>query len=570
MIADDALAKFQGYVDGVLDGSITVCRSVRGAVERHVRDLEKQNSGDFPFYFNEKVAAKAISFFPTVLCHSIGVSANLPFILEPWQAFGIGCIYGWKQSDDDCRRFRRIYWAMGRKNGKSTLAAGMAILGATADWNPITECPEQVPEIYLTATKKEQAEVIYREVCRMRERSKWIRCRSEVKLNKFHASDTQGFIQPLGSDRPFDGLNPHMVIMDEVHSWTKTQKAFYDTMLTSVGNRAQPLIATVTTAGDNKSDIWQAEYKYATGVARNEIQDERFFALSYELDQEDDLLDESTWIKANPNLGVSLNLEFLRDMARPAATDSLAHRRFDNYHANRPVGSTAGAFSMEQWDACEGTLSDWADSDVTTAAVDLGARDDLAAWALVARFPTEQVQEDGTPVWRYEVRTQSYLAEDTKRNLEEEPFRKWCYENLIKVSRYPLSVLEDDVVEACHAHYVTDLAYDPYNGQQFAENVEQRGINVASYSQTCAMFHEPIVDFRQAMADGRLTHDGNPLLRWCIGNAVLVADRHDRYMFGKRDSSEKIDPVVAIVMAYRLAMIAPPRARGALFTYGSN
>ena len=568
MIADNSLQLMTSYIDGVLDGSIVVCQSVRGAVERHQRDLEKQNAPDFPFYFNEKVAAAAISFFPRVLCHSIGVAANLPFTLEPWQAFAIGCIYGWKQSEDDCRRFRRVYWAMGRKNGKSTIAAGMAILGATADWNPITETPEQVPEIYLTATKKEQAEVIYREVCRMRDKSQWIKCRSEVKLNKFHALDTHGYIQPLGSDRPFDGLNPHMIVMDELHSWTKTQKPFYDTMLTAVGARAQPLVVTVTTAGDNKSHIWLSEYKYATGVARGEIEDERLFSVSYELDKDDDLLDESTWIKANPNLGVSLKWDFLRDMARPAKSDALAHRRFDNYHANRVVGSTAGAFDLSQWDACTGELSDWDDADCTCAAVDLGARDDLAAWALVARFPTEDLQEDGTPVWRYEVRTQCYLASDTKRNLEEEPFRQWVHEDRIKVSRFPLSVLEDDIVAECHANYVTDLAYDPYNGQQFAENLEQKGIEVASYSQTCAMFHEPIVDLRQAMADGRLRHNGDPLMRWCIGNAVLVADRQDRFMFGKRDSSEKIDPVVAMAMAYRRAMVAPARARGNLFTYG--
>ena len=570
MIAINALAPVQAYIDGILDGSIVACESVRGAVARHCRDLERQESKDFPFYFSATAASAAIDFFPAMLKHSIGSAAGMVFHLEPWQAFAVASIYGWKQCEDKCRRFRRVYWSMGRKNGKSTIGAGLAILGATADYNPLTSTPEQVPEIYLCATKKEQAEVIYREVVRMRDKSKWIKGRSTVKLNRFNATQTQGYVKALGSDRSFDGLNPHMIIMDEIHAWTETHRNFYDTMLTAVGNRAQPLILSVTTAGDNKSEIWKAEHKYAAGVARGQIEDERFFSYSFELDEGDDPLDEANWLKANPNIGVSLKLDFLRDQVKPAKTDPIAFRRFERYHANRMVGSSAGAFDLNQWDACKGELSDWQMADVVTAGVDLGARDDLAAWALVARFDTEQTNDEGRPVYRYEIKTRSYIASDTRRDLTKQPFAGWVYNDLIVVDKYPLKQLERDLVEECHENRAIDLAYDPYNGQPFAESLDQQGIVCASYSQTCGMFHEPICELRQAMADGRLRHDGNPLLRWCVGNAVLDADPQDRFRYTKRDSSEKIDPVVAMTMAYRLAMIAPSRATGNLFTYGSK
>ncbi len=121
-----------------------------------------------------------------------------------------------------------------------------------------------------------------------------------------------------------------------------------------------------------------------------------------------------------------------------------------------------------------------------------------------------------------------------------------------------------EVVEACREYPINDVAYDPYNGQQLSEEISQEGITIASMAQNCSMFHEPINDFMQAMQDGRLTHTGCPLLRWSIGNAVLVRDRNDRWMFDKRSSNDKIDPVVAMVMAYRRAMVAPQRPSGSL------
>lgn len=568
MIASAALSRVQSYVDAVLNGEIVTCELVRAAVQRHVDDLARQSTKEFPYHFDANHAAIACDFFPLTLRHSIGDFAGMPFELEPWQAFAVAVIFGWKRDDDSSRRFRKVYWSMGRKNGKSSIAAGLAIFLAMLDVNPHTGKPEDVAEVILSATKRDQTDVIYKEIERMRHQSPHIAKASTAINRQVTFKHNSGSIRGVGSDKPFDGLNPHAIIMDELHAWKERHRKFYDTMQTGSGYRRQPLIVTITTAGDDKSYLWLEEYRYAAGVARGDIRDESLFSFCFELDTDDDPLDESLWLKANPNIGVSVKLDFLRQQARPAKTSKLALNRLTRYHGNRLVASTEQAFDLQQWDGCKGELSDWSKADAIGGGVDLGARDDLAAWGLVARFPVEgRTTEDGKLVWRYEIRSAAYLAEDTNRDTSKQPFAEWCYDGLIRQRKYPIDDMQGELVEACGEHGVFAVAYDPYNGQQMSEAIEREGITIARMPQNYQMFNEPIQEFTQAMIDGRLTHDGNPLLRWCVSNAILAADRQDRVMFDKRESSEKIDPIVAVVMAYRCAMVAPERSTGSLIVF---
>jgi phage terminase large subunit-like protein len=563
MIADGTLQEVQDYVDQVLAGEIAVSKAVRGAVQRHVNDLAKQSTQQFPYHFDAEYAAKCIRFYPAILRHSIGRYAGLPFELSPWQKFCTGSIFGWKRDCDRTRRFRKAYRTMARKNGKSSWAAGESIFLAGFDVNPNTGKPESVSQVVLSATKREQAaKVVLAECVRMRERSAKVSSKSRYvnKEIRFEGNDSE--ILAIGSDKPYDGLNPHCVIMDELHAWREHHRPFHDTMITGSASRDQPLISYITTAGDDRSHLWKEVYDYAKGVATGTIDDQEYFAFIAELDEDDDPFDEANWIKANPNLGVSVSVDYLRQQAREHKTTALGVNRFTRYHGNRLVSSTEKAFDLEQWDACQGQLSDWTDADVC-AGVDLGGRDDLAAYALVARFPLEE--RDGKPVYRYEVKVRAYIAHDTTRDIKKHPFAEWCHQDLIKVCRFPTADLRGELVEDCTALGVSMVAYDPYNAQPLADDLTKEGLTAVRMAQNCAMFNEPIREFIEALRGKRITHDGNPLLRWCMNNAVLIRDRQDRWMFDKRDSSDKIDPVVAMVMAFRMVTLAPERARGSLF-----
>jgi phage terminase large subunit-like protein len=310
--------------------------------------------------------------------------------------------------------------------------------------------------------------------------------------------------------------------------------------------------------------LWKEVYDYAKSVSLGVVEDSEYFAFIAELDEDDDPFDEANWIKPNPNLGISVSLDYLKQQAREHKTTAVGVNRFTRYHGNRLVSSMEKAFDLESWDKCRGELSNWHNADALGGGVDLGGRDDLAAWALVARFELDE-ERDGKPVYRYEARVNAYIASDTERDLDSQPFATWVYEDLLTKCKYPTADLRDDLVEQCAEYGVHAVAFDPYNAQQLGDDLTSEGITAARMAQNYSMFNEPIRDMLEAIKDGRFTHDGNPLLRWCVNNAVVIRDRSDRWMYDKRDSSEKIDPVVALTMAFRMASLAPARPRGKLY-----
>lgn len=556
--------RIEEYIASVEIGSVATCALTKAAIARYKRDMSRQSTQDFPYHFNHRQASGVCQFFPLVLRHTIGDYAGLPFELEPWQLFAIWNIFGWKRDTDKSRRFRRVHWSMARKNGKSSIAAGLAIFAAMMDINPVTGRPEDVAEVILAATKREQVEkVIYAEIERMRRKSPQIEKLSSPANRQITFRHNSGLIRCVGSDKPYDGLNPHVVILDELHAWKEYHRKFHDTMQTGSGYRRQPLLISVTTAGDDQSHLWKDEYKYAAGILNGHIRDDAFFSYIFEIDADDDPLDSSVWIKANPNIGVSVKLSYLEEQAREAAESPVSLNRFTRYHCNRVVSSTEKAFDVTEWDRCIGDLSNWKDADAIGCGVDLGGRDDLAAWAMVARFP---IQSDGeTTIYRYELKSQAYIADDTTRDITKQPFATWVYDGWLKKERFPIAALKKDLIEQCYEYGTHGVAYDPYNGLQLGDELTSEGIVAARMAQNCSMFNEPIRDFLQTMRDGRLVVQYNPLLRWCASNAILIRDRQDRWMFDKRDSSEKIDAIVASVMAFRMCYLAPERARGSLY-----
>jgi phage terminase large subunit-like protein len=564
VIASGVRAKVEGYVDSVLCGDTVACDRVKDAVNRYVSDLQRQSTLDFPYHFDERWATCVCEFFPGVLRHSIGEFAGRPIVLEPWQAFCIWNIFGWKRDDDKSRRFRKIYWSMGRKNGKSTVAAGLCLFLASGDIDPATGKPEAVGQILLTATKKEQAAVVYGECERMRLQSSAISKMTDVRNETITFKHNKTYIRKVSSDKPYSGLNPTLVVMDEVHEWGQHHRKFYDTMVTGSGSRTQPLHLIITTAGADDSYLWLENYNYACEVLRGNFKDESMFAIVYEFDEKDDPGDESVWIKSNPNLGVSIKTDYLRERWNEDQHTSIGRNRFVRYHGNRIVSSTDKAFDIAKFDACVHPLSDWSTADALGAGLDLGSRDDLAAYALCARFPVE-TDTEGKTVYRYEIKCRTYIASDSKRNLSEMPFAGWVYSGELRKFQYPLSELEKDLDEEMAAYGITTLAYDPYNGQVTGESLAQKGIVAARMAQTAMHFNEPIRDFTVLMNEARLRFEDSKLLRWCFNNAAIARDRQDRYQFCKRESREKIDPVVATVMAYRVASMQPARTDGSLY-----
>ena len=554
----------QKYIDDVLDGKVLASKPVVAICERHLKDLERQNTTEFPYHFDHKRAATAVNFYPAYLRHSVGRYAGLPFQLEPWQIFCEASIFGWLR-EDGTRRFRTTYESKGRKNGKSTRIAGRAILLARYDHNPIAGnrlnlkfCPEPVAQVVLAATKREQADkVLYAEISRMRRGSKRVRSGSQEVNRHIRFFRNDGEIFSVGSDKPYDGLNPHFVALDEIHAWREYHREFYDTMMTGAGFRDQPLASFVTTAGSDQSYLWIEIYNYAKAVALGTIDDDSYFTYIAELDEEDDPLDEDKWIKANPNIDVSVSREFLREQAKKAKASPLFMNQFDRYHCNRQVTAVESAFNMDLWKQAEGELSDWSKADAVGIGVDLGGRDDLAAAGFVARF------RDGDS-WRYEAKAVPFLHSTCQRDLRKQPWVGWVGQGLLKVSGSPISDMLELVAKEGRKYGCRMVAYDPYTAQQFAEQIKLKGMEPVRVSQSPVMFTEPIDDLQKVLRDGLFRHNGCPLLGWCASNTVLVCNAKGQKMYDKASSSEKIDPIVAMTMAFRMASLARSAPTGSL------
>jgi phage terminase large subunit-like protein len=562
----DAHKKVDKYVRDVLSGRVVSCEATVAAVKRYLSDLERQNSDEFPYYLSLDAATACCDFFPHLLRHSIGKCAGKPFELEPWQLFGIWNVFGWKRCADRTRRFRRFFWTMARKNGKSTLGSGIAILGAMADTNPFNGRPEDVAEVVLCATKKEQVQkVMYAEIERMRLQSEHVKGMSTAINQQITFTHNKGHIRCIGSDKPFDGLNPHMVLMDEKHAWREHHRKFYDTMVTGSGNRAQPIIGDFTTAGDDTSLLWQEDYNYASGVARGDFIDETYFSYIFELDEEDDPLDESLWPKANPNLGVSIGIDYLREQAAKAATSAVDLNRFTRYHGNRKVSSFSRFILPADWDELADTLSSWQTADAITAGIDLGGRDDLAAFAVVARFPLDEDAE-GNTIWQYEAFSRAFIVDETQRDLTKQPWAGWIADGDLTVCRYVVAALRDELLKVADELGIRAVAYDPYNAAQLGDELSQAGLEVLKMPQNPFHFHEPMNELSAAIRERRFVPDNSDgILRWCALNMMTTENAQGKMMPDKRNSSEKIDAAVAMLMALRLAMLAPSRPVGSLF-----
>lgn len=561
MIASNVAGKVQQYMDGVLDGSIVASKRVKEAVRRQIRDLERQSTDEFPYHFDTLEAESVCEYFPCALRHSTGRFARKPFELSPFQLFITWVLFGWKSDIDNTRRFRRAYISMARKGGKSSYFAGIAHFMASEDIDPATGRQEAVAEVLLTATKKDQADIIYSECLRMREQSELIAACSDPKNYRITYFHNKGYITKLGSDRPFDGKNPHCVIIDEFHEWKEVHRPFYDTMTTGSGSRTQPLIAIITTAGTDESYLWIAIYDYSCQVVSGIVQDETIFVFIAELDDDDDPADESTWAKANPNLGVSNELGYLQQQWNEFKHTAVGRNRFMRYHGNRRVSSNSKAFDMVQWDSCAGELSNWADADAIAGAADVGGQDDLAAYAYVARF--EIGREKDVPIYRYEAKIRAYIDDEASRDLTKNPFAEWIYRDIIRKRKFAITEMKTDFIEECAELGVYDCAFDPHNAKEFSNACLAAGINAASMPQSTSHFNEPIKSLFLAIKQGRFRHDGNELLRWCANNAVLYTSRKDESMFDKKHSSEKIDPVVAMTMAFRVCQNLPSRPKSA-------
>jgi phage terminase large subunit-like protein len=546
----------QAYIDGVLSGDIVTGRLVRLAVERHVDDLANAHARGFRF--DESIAKRAVAFFPMCCRHSIGEWVGEPFVLSPFQAFIVWCIFGWREIQTGFRRYRKAYLTFARKNGKTTMAAALSLLCMFAD-----EPFEHGAQVFCAATKEDQARILHNEAVRIVRNSPALSKRATIRATpqRILWEHENSLFRPLGSDKPFDGLNPHCIVLDELHAWREHHRPFYDTMSTGGGSRRQPLMTIITTAGDDKSQLWIEEEEFAIKAVEAVISgnpvDDTLFAFIARIDEDDDPFHETNWIKANPNLGISCKLEYLQAKANEARHKPTALNQFLRYNLNVKVGSSERAISAEMWQKGARELA-IADNQEGYGGFDLGRSDDWCA--IGAAFPFWRETDEGRAIDHWEIISKAWTCKDGGFPVYKEPFRSWIKQGILEVhdgDQVDFSVVERTALEWSNRYAIRNWAYDPSFAAVIAQRLqEEHGLEIYKFYQSPRMYNEPLRTFLREVHAGNVWHGNDPILGWQAGNLTVSRNAKDEWMPNKGQKVNKIDGMVAVLMAFAGTLVA--------------
>ncbi len=529
---------YQQYIDDVLSGRQVVGKWARLAVERHVRDLE--TGEDRGLYFSAKAAHHVIDFFG-FLRHSKGEWAGTPVHLEAWQQFMLGCLFGWLR-EDGTRRFRTGYLEISRKNGKSTIAAGVGLYLLDADG-------EGGAEVYSAATKRSQAKITFDEATRMVKSSPFLRRRIKTVRDNLHIEGTASKFEPLGRDADsMDGLNIHGAIVDELHAH-KTRDV-WDVLDTATGARRQPLIFAITTAGfDRESVCWEL-HEYTQKLLDRMFEDDSFFGIIYAVDEEDDWEDQRHWGKANPNLGVSVKLDDLQRKAVKAKEMPASLNSFLRLHLDLWTQAESRWMDAEKWLAC-GVAVDGEGLRGRTcfAGLDLSSTTDIAGYALV--FPPQTEADRYQVIWRY------FIPEDSMRQRsrrDQVPYDAWVRAGYIMAT--PGNVVDYGFIlaqldEDAQRYDIQEVAFDRWGAAQIQSQLMDKGGEdwLVQFGQGFASMSPPMKELERIVLDGKLAHGNNPVGNWMAANLVARQDPAGNIKPDKEKSIEKIDGIVMLLMA---------------------
>ncbi len=526
------------FCRGVLSGETPSCELVRHACSRHMEDL--QTAPERGLYFDPGAAEHAISFFPAFLAHSKGEWAGQPLELLPWEAFITAMLFGWMREDGK-RRYRTAYIEVPRKNGKSTFAAGVGLYMFDADGEPGAE-------VYSAATKRDQAKIIFSEAQRMVGKSRFLNRRINVLANNMHVEATASKFEPLSADdKTLDGLNIHCGLIDEFHAHRTGD--VYNLIDTATGSRSQPLIFIITTAGSDITSACYDMHAYTEKILSGVIEDDSFFGMIFTVDDPEKWGDEAEWFKANPSLGEAKKLEDMRRKYRKAQEIPSLRNAFQRLELNIWTGAETAWITPEAWSACEedldfeelARLRCW-------AGVDLSSTTDLSACALIFEpdsrgrqavlvsswVPGENIEKrarsDRVP---YDVWARNGWISSTSGNVIDHDCIRLTIRDDLK-TRFPL---------------LQAVGFDPWNATKWAVDMEGDGIPVLPIRQGYKTLSPACKELERIVMGGMASHRGNPVLAWCLNNVVVSSDPAENIKPDKARSIERIDALVALVIA---------------------
>lgn len=551
------------YARAVVARRIVAGPHVRGACRRHLADVKRT---DWRWRFVPALAARAREFFSRILRLNAGEFEGRPFLLEAWQAFIVGSLFGWIDRETGERRFRVAFIETSKGNGKTPLAAGIGLYMLVAD-------REARAEVYAAAAKKDQAMVLFRDAAAMVDQSPALarRCRVVGGVNPWNISFQGSFFRPLSSEKKSQsGPRPHCALVDELHE--HHDATVIELLRAGFKFRRSPLLFIITNSGvDRQSVCWQYHAK-AVQVAEGMLEDERMFAYVCAVDKgEDPFTDSACWVKTNPNLGVSIRLDYLQgqvDEARAMPSKESLVRRL---HFSEWVDAANPWISGEAWLACERarrapTVEEFAGLAVVLA-VDLSTTTDLSALAITAQLPDEaKTIRAAVEFWTPGEGLRSRAERDSV------PYDLWVKQGHLQVeegtavlSYRPLAARIAELAEVLD---VTGIVFDRYRMSYLRQALDELGVSLPLHEHpqghiklktTELWMPQSINELEGAVLEHRLDVIRSPVLTWNSASAVTVTDAQQSRIFSKRKSTGRIDGLVALAMG--VGMLRAPGMR---------
>ncbi|MEL7167518.1 MAG: terminase TerL endonuclease subunit [Pseudomonadota bacterium] len=534
------------YALQVIEGDVVAGELVRMSCERHLMDLE--TGADRGLFFDCQAASRPIRFGRT-LQHSKGPCAGQALILQPWQEFRVGSMFGWRRESDGMRRFRTAYNQIGKKNGKTTETALPMIYTQLFDG-------EEAPEGYCAATTRDQAGILFKEIKRMIKRSALLRQTMKVWRAGIETPRADGVIACLSRDGDSsDGINPSFLARDEMHRWTDRELA--ETIVESMAARGQPIDWVITTAGHDRLSLCGELRGYAESVLRGDVTDDEFFGYVAEPDPDCDPADPVAWAMGNPNMGVSKSEEFIARRAKNALAIPGRMPNFRRFHLNLWTAGAETWIDDTTWD--KGLAR--APFDANTRAmlrgrkawvgIDLSNRQDTTAIAVA-------IPVDGLVyliVYTFLPAGPNGFIKRAQR--EKKEIIGWRDDGWLEVHSGG-TIDEDQLIarmEWLRGQFdIQEVAFDPWGMKDMASKLDEKRFPMVEHRQGYVSISNPMKRVEELVVNNRIRHGGNPVLKWQVGNVHRDEDASENIKPNKKKSTGRIDAAVAMIMAVGRAM----------------
>ena len=538
------------YANDIVEKKIVACKKHIWAAKKFLHDLEKIEDEDYPYEFDIIELYKFYEW-SRLFVHTKGVLAGQPILLTDFQLFVIANIFCWKEKATGYRKVRKVYIQLARKNGKSQL---LSLISSYVAFNS----PNEVHEVYVSGWNKSTSDIVYDEILKQLRACEFLKDKWSDSYHKITHKKSSSIIKSLSreSKRFGDGLNSSVSILDEFHSHPTTE--IYDVLASSQVARKEPLTIIITTSGFNLNAPCYLEYQYVSRLLNpdDSLENESYFGMICEIDEEDDIKDESVWIKANPIVATyEEGLKSLREDLKIAL--EMQGDKMRNYltkNLNKWVSMRkSGYMDAQKYARCKEdfTLEDFRGHKCLIG-IDLSSKGDLTAVSFLFH------KDNHLYVYNH-----AFLPEDTlemKRKTDKVPYDQWVKEGYI-------TAIEGEVIDYRYVEkYIMDLeeeyelnilevCIDSWNDAYLMADMIDKGYTCIQIRQGIQTLGFPTKDFRDRMYMQTIKHDGNPVLQWCFLNSVSKSDINGNIMLDKSKSYERIDCAAATINAMVRVMV---------------